>query len=121
MDPINNLNPALEALRRQLAENIDRLRRSGKLAAGTRAAQAERPGVEGLEAALRRRISALDRASPEGKRRATRIFVEAVLAAEFGEAVLADPGLGEMLGEISASLLADPQLSERLDRLFSEL
>lgn len=123
MDPISNLNPVLDALRRQLAENIERLRKSGKLAAGGRATRAEQPaaGAEGLEAALRRKISALDRRSPEGRSQATRVFVESVLAAEFGEALLADPGLGELLGEVSASLREDPEIRAQLDSLLAEL
>lgn len=122
MDPIGNLNPVLDALRRQLAENVERLRKSGKLA-GSSARRAEQAAArpEGLESILRRRISALDRRSPEGKARATRVFVESVLVAEFGEALLADAGLGEMLGEISAALREDPQLREQLDNMLLEL
>ena len=123
MDPISNLNPVLDALRRQLAENIERLRKSGKLAAGGRAARAEQPAAraEGLESVLRRKISALDRRSPEGRSQAVRVFVESVLAAEFGEALLADPRLGELLGEVSASLREDPEIREQLDSLLAEL
>ena len=36
MDPISQASPVLDALRRQLAENIERLRRAGRLSAGTR-------------------------------------------------------------------------------------
>ena len=123
MDPISNLNPVLDALRRQLAENIERLRKAGKLAPGSRASRAEQPAAraEGLEAVLRRKIAALDRRSPEGRSQATRAFVESVLVAEFGEALLADPALGALLGEIAASLREDPELREQLDSLLAEL
>jgi hypothetical protein len=123
MDPISSLNPVLDALRRQLAENIERLRKSGKLAAGARPGRAEQPAAhaEGLDAILRRKISALDRRSPEGRSQAIRVFVEAVLVAEFGDALLADPGLGELLAEISGSLREDPEIREQLDGLLGEI
>jgi hypothetical protein len=123
MDPISQVNPVLDALRKQLAENIERLRKSGKLAA---AAGAARPGqaaagAESLESALTRKLAALDRRSAEGRVAATRAFVETVLVAEFGHSLLADPGFGEMLAEISASLRDDPQLREQFDRMLAGL
>jgi hypothetical protein len=122
MDPISNPNPALDALRRQLAENIKRMRKSGKLAPSP-ARGAEQPAAraKGLESVLQRRISAIDRRSPEGKAQAAYAFVESVLVAEFGEALLSDPGLGRMLAEISESLREDPQLRDELDGLLGEL
>jgi len=124
MDPISHLNPVLDALRRQLAENIERMRKAGKLAAA-RTEGARQPagpaGPQSLEAAVRRRVAALDRRSPEGLAAASRAFVEAVLVAEFGQGLLSDPGLGEMLAELSASLREDPEIREQLDRMLGEL
>lgn len=124
MDPISNVNPVLDALRRELAENIERLRKSGKLTGGSASTRAQQPAAgraEGLESILRRKIGAIDRRSPEGTARATRAFVEAVLVAEFGDALLADPGLGDLLGELSACLRGDPQLCEQLDGVLAAL
>jgi hypothetical protein len=123
MDPISPFNPVLDALRRQVAENIERLRKSGKLAAGARGDRTEQAGArgEGLESVLRRKISALDRRSPEARAQAARLFVETVLVAEFGEALLSDPGLGDLLSEVGASLSEDPQLREQLDRALAEI
>lgn len=122
MDPIGNVNPLLDALRRQLAENIERLRRSGRLAAASTAGRGERAArAEGLEPLVRRKVAALERRSPEGRRQATRAFVEAVLVSEFGEALLADPALGGMIEEIGDSLREDPQVREQLDAMLSEL
>jgi hypothetical protein len=124
MDPISHLNPVLDALRRQLAENIERMRKAGKLAAA-RTDEAREPAAadaaEALEAAVRRRVAALDRRSPEGLAAASRAFVETVLLAEFGQGLLSDPGLGEMLGELSASLREDPEIREQLDRMLGEI
>jgi hypothetical protein len=121
MDPISNFNPVLEALRRQLAEDIERMRKSGKFA-GSPSRPAGQPAMraKGLESILQRRISGIDRRSPDGKARAAYAFVEGVLVAEFGEALLSDPGLGQMLVEIGDSLRQDPQLRDQLDALLGE-
>lgn len=123
MDPIGQVNQLLEALRRQLAENIERLRQSGKLAAAGRAGGSARSPAapESLEAALRRKLAAVDRRSAEGVAAAARIFVEAALVEEFGGALLNDPGFGEMIADLSASLRQEPELRERLDRILAEL
>jgi hypothetical protein len=122
MDPISNVNPILDALRKQLAENIERLRKSGRLAASsTSGAAPAAGGTETLEAALGRKLAALDRRSPEGRAAATRAFVESALVAEFGQGLLSDPAFGDMVADISASLREDPELRERLDRMLTEL
>jgi hypothetical protein len=121
LDPISNLDPVLEALRRQLAQNIERLRKAGQLASSApgAASGARAAAAENLEAMLRRRLSAIDKRSSEGRVRATRAFVEAVLAREFGESLLADPGAGDMVNEIATALRDDAQTRERLDQLLA--
>jgi len=123
MDPISHVNPVLDALRKQLAENIDRLRKSGKLAAGPRAERPASSGAapEGLETVLRRRLSALDRRSAEGRAAATRVFIEAALVAEFGGGLMSDPAFGAMVAEISDSLRQDTDTREQLDQLLAAL
>jgi hypothetical protein len=123
MDPIANLQPLLDVFRRQLAENVERLQQRSKSSGEPSGQRSEESPerVEGLEAVVRRRISAFERHSPEGKVYATRTFVESVLAAEFGAHVLADPGFGRLVAEVSAALRDDPQLRERLDDLLVKL
>jgi hypothetical protein len=125
MEPIGPLNPVLDALRRQLAENIDRMRKAGKLAAAGSAQAAREPagagGAEALEAALRRRLAPIERRTAEGRAAATRVFVETVLVAEFGRGLLSDPALGDMLAEVSAALREDSDVREKLDAMLAEL
>ncbi len=124
MDPISQVNPVLDALRKQLAENIDRLRKSGRLAAAGAAASsgaASAAGAESLQAALARKLSALDRRSPEGRAAATRAFVETALVAEFGHGLLSDPAFGAMVADISASLREDAEVREQFDRMLANL
>ena len=126
MDPISGVNPVLDALRKQLAENIERLRKSGRLAAAGAgraagaAAGAAAARSESLEAALGRKLSALDRRSPEGRAAATRAFIETALVAEFGQGLLSDPAFGDMVAELSSSLREDPQIREQFDRMLNE-
>jgi hypothetical protein len=120
MDPVDGLNPLLESLRRQLAENVERLRKSGKLGS----AQAARPpqGVPStLEATLRRKIKTIDRTTTGGRTQAARAFVQAVLAAEFGEGVASDQAFGSLLGELSSSLMADGDMQQRMEQMFDAL
>jgi len=122
MDPISRINPTLDALRRQLSENIDKLRRSGKLPARGPAgpARGTASGAQALESLLAQRLAGLDRRTPEGLSAATRAFVEAALITEFGQELLADPGFGALLEDIAASLRADPEVRSRLDGLLGE-
>ena len=107
-------NPVLDALRRQLAENIERLRRAGRLSAGTRSgpggALARRGRNPGGGC---RKLSSIDRRSPDGLSAATRSFVETVLVAEFGPGLLTDPGFGELAAELSESLRREPRCASR--------
>lgn len=123
MEPVGGSHPVLEALRRQLAENIERLRNSGRLAPGAEegaaGTDAARPAP--LDEILRRRLSAVDRRSADWPRRARRVFVESVLASEFGDAILLDPGFGEMARTIDAALRDDALFSQQLDDLIAEL
>ena len=123
MEPISHVNPLLDALRKQLAENIEQLRKSGRLggSGATSGAARGQAAREPLEVGLRRRIGAIDRKSPEGRSKAARAFVETVLLAEFGEELLTDPGFGEMLNEMSAMLAGDAELDARLGRALDEL
>jgi phage-related baseplate assembly protein len=122
MEPVGGPNPVLDALRRQLAENIERLRKAGRLAPGSRAdASGAAARAETLDAALRRRLAAIDRRSADGPAQAARIFAESVLAAEFGDAILTDPGLGDMVREVGKALHEDPAIRAELDRLLGEL
>lgn len=123
MDPVGHIGPALDLLRRQLAENIDRLRKSGKFAAraGVGAARSAAQGAPPIQEAFAARISGIERRSPRGREAITRVLVEVALLAEFGEGLLNDPAFGVMLDEISAGLREDAQIRDELDALIEEL
>jgi hypothetical protein len=122
MDPINQLNPVLDALRRQLAENLERMRKSGKLARGSAAAtgRAAASAAPSLDAVLAQRLGG-PQARGVGLAAAARIFVETVLLAEFGEELLSDPGLGPLLDDISSAFRDDPATKADFELMLEEL
>jgi hypothetical protein len=122
MNTISRRHTVLDVFRRQVAKGIGRLSNSVEPGDGLSARGDGKPPApaEKVESIVRRRISALDRSSPESNALATRVFVESVLLGEFGEVLLADPGFAQMVGEVSASMREDPQLREQLDRLLLE-
>ena len=122
MDPINQINPLLDALRRQLAENIERMRESGKLARGTPASagSAEASAPPPLDEVLAQRLAG-PKARGLNLAAATRVFVESVLIAEFGEALLSDPGFGPLIDEISSAFREDPAVKADFEVMLEEL
>ena len=117
MDPIGPLNPVLDALRRQLAQNVERLRKAGRLGSGRAATRA---GAASLDAALLERLGRADAAqlSPAA---AARVFVETVLLNEFGAQLASDPGFGPLVDEISTAFREDPAVKADFERMLGEL
>jgi hypothetical protein len=74
-----------------------------------------------VQATLARRLAGIDRSSPQGRAAATRALVEVALVSEFGASMLADPGFGALLGEVSATLLEDDEIRARLDELLGQI
>src|SRR4051812_1729731 len=121
MDPINQANPVLDALRRQLAQNVERLRKAGRLGGGRAAARAGAASPRtSLDAALLERLGGAE-AGRLGAAAAARVFVETVLVAEFGAELASDPGFGPMVEEISNAFREDPSVREDFERMLSEL
>jgi hypothetical protein len=121
MDPVNPLHPAFAALRQQLAENIERLRKSGRVAVRAGSPSPAPAQAPSLHAAVAARVAGIDRRSAQGRERATRALVEVALLAEFGEELLSDPAFGAMLDEISSNLREDADIRVELDALIEGL
>jgi hypothetical protein len=113
----------MEILRRQMSENLEKLRRAGNAAAGSRALPqvASRSVAASLRQTLARRIGSVDARDPQFQERATALFVESILVAEFGEELVNDPGFRLMIREVARTMGAEPAIAEDLARLFAEL
>ena len=123
MDPVSNLSQLVETLRRQMSSRLDRPAAAAKGAKSNQAAPQQRSRVAAseLQASLAQRIKAIN---PDDKRRAhkaTRIFLETVLANEFGDAFLSDPQFSELIEEIQTAMEADQQVREKLTALIGQL
>jgi hypothetical protein len=123
MDPLGGVSPVMELLRRQMSENLERLRKSGGMPAGTRALPqvASRPVAQTLRQSLVTRIKALDADDPHYQQRATAAFVESVLRAEFGDAAIDDPDFRLVIRDVATTMGADGKVANDLALLFAEL
>ncbi len=123
MDPLGNVSPVMEVLRRQMSENLEKLRRAGDSAAASRPL----PTVGGrtvepnLRQTLGRRVGALERADPQFQQRATRLFVESILLAEFGADRANDAGFQMLIREVATMMAEEPTVAAELAQLFDEL
>lgn len=123
MDPLGNVSPVMEVLRRQMSENLEKLRRAGGSATTARPLPAigGRTVEPNLRQSLARRVGSLDRDDPQFQQRATRLFVESILLAEFGADRANDAGFQMLIREVSTMMAEEPTVAAELAQLFDEL
>ena len=123
MDPLGGVSPVMELLRRQMSENLGRLRYAGNFAAGNRPP----PNVTGqavapsLRQTLSRRIRSLDPDEPQFRDKAAALLVESILVSEFGEGLINDAGFRALIRDVAATLLAEPAVAADFADLLAEL
>ena len=122
MDPLGGISPVMEILRRQMSENLEKLRQGGSVAVGGRPL----PRIEGrpvaptLRQTLARRIRSMDARDPQFQEKATALFVESILTTEFGEDLVNDAGFRQMIRDVALTMRTEPAVAEDLARLFDE-
>jgi len=123
MDPLHGVSPVMDALRRQMSENLERLRRGAGASSARRALPSisSRPLAPTLRQALVQRLTALDRDDPHYQRRATTLFVETILGGEFGDAIQNDPEFRLVAREVADTMSGDARIANDLAVLFAEL
>jgi hypothetical protein len=122
MDPVSHLSRIVELLRRQAPAAAGKLGQKGKSAAtGDSQAAADRPSVEQLERQISKRIRGLDSGKTEHKRRATRIFVESVLAWEFGDRVMSDPRFFALVDYVQTAMESDPSTDAEIRSMLDSM
>lgn len=76
---------------------------------------------EDLAGAIARRVAVIDRADPDRRRKALRVFLESLLLQEWGEQLLNDPGFHQLVDTVQAQMEASaelqPLMQEAADRL----
>ncbi len=119
MTPINNSVQQIAAiLRNQVAAlrtPAQLARHAGQKGGGTSSGAVNDPKQEDLADVVAQRIQQIARDDPQYKSKAFRIFLEAVIAAEFGESLRNDLRFGKMIDAIQEQMQADPELSTMMD------
>src|SRR5689334_11803438 len=111
LDPVNRLNQMMEVLRREMAESAaraDKGQRQTKTVAQN--AIKAKSALEELRARLHERLRALDPDDPRRQHKAKRLFLEAVLAQEFGNELPLDRRFDDMLDSIQDTISTSPEL-----------
>ena len=126
MQPVDNIAQVMQVLRRQMAENLDRLRNSGKLKGAAPPASAGSAGsvvrtASTLRQTVERRIKSIDADDPRFLEKATHGFVESVLLAEFGEGLVNDPEFRDLMVQVQSTMLADAEVANDLNRLTTRI
>jgi hypothetical protein len=110
---------ALAAMMRQQVRSLGR-GATGRVDAGAtepnRPERKKKVGKGDLAAVVSRRVAALDKTDPDVRRKAFRIFLEAVLLAEFGEELINDSAFQGLVDDTVGQMSADPALAEAMQR-----
>lgn len=124
MEPINGLNNVMEILRRQIADSAKRLDRSGngsKLGTSRTSQKAGKTSPDELRALIHDRIQGLDPGKAQDQRRAKRVFLESVMAWEFGNDIVRDQEFNDMIADIQETLETMPEIKHQFDGLIEKL
>lgn len=127
MDPISKLNQLIEALRlRQQTIQSARAQRTTTLAQTNRStakgskSHLTKASLEELNHRISERIQMLDPEERQGSK-AARIFVESVLAWEFGDDLLQSSAFSDYTKDIQSAMTRDPKLRTQFLALLGEL
>lgn len=124
MDPVNRLSRLMETLRQRMAESAKKLGTTSQTSAPSAPrspASANRRTVEELRAHIGERVRSLEPNNPERRRRARRIFLESVLAWEFGDQLLLDNQFSRLIDGIQEAFESDPEIDRELSDLLTDL
>jgi len=106
---------ALAALIRRQVESMARQpnpRTGGQTTSNSMRATTAR---EDLASVVARRVRALDPAGPDARRKAFRVFLEATLAAKFGESLMNDPAFHLLVDDVQERMSEQPELARWMD------
>jgi hypothetical protein len=117
MPPVDNVAHVMQVLRRQMAENLERMHGSARRPPAAGAPAAAAPAAPSLRQAVARRLRSIDPQDPRYLDKATSVFVESVLLAEFGEALVNDAQFRDMAQRVQSAMLEDSALRDDLARL----
>lgn len=123
MDPINHLSKIAEQLRRQAVDTASNAGKRDKTTSGSSALAGStgRVSVEELQQKIRDRIRNLGNAQSDRKKQATRVFVESVLAWEFGEEISSDPRFYTLVEHVQSAMESDASIGNSIDMMIDKM
>jgi hypothetical protein len=125
MDSINPLNQLMQALRQQMAAQAQKTERGAKQNTNGQSATTPNPNsvkisLDQVQTRIRERIKQFDPEQRDSEQ-AAQIFVESILAWEFGEDALQDPRFQDISREVRKTMANDPTTWERFSGLLRSL
>jgi len=123
MEPIDHISKAMEILRREMTENLERLKRAGKLPSqpAPRAGANAGSTSGSVREVVARKIRAIDPLAPDFDRLAASVFIESVLTAEFGDALVNDAAFRDMMSDVQQAMLSHEPIRGQLQSLLRGL
>ena len=111
---MNALDPTqqLAALIRVQVASLRRRQSGGKAKSAPAPGPADSASSQDLAAIVAQRIRAIPPDDPQRERKAFRLFLETVLAAELGVGLVNDPSFAVMVDHVQAQMESDPQLAQ---------
>ena len=119
---ISRLNAVMETLRRQVSETERRSEPEKSRSATSSSRSATSTPARNLTQLKRRvrdRLKNIDPSDPQRESRSRRIFIESVLAWEFGEQLLSDRKLDEFVEQIQSAMSSQPDIDKQLSELLA--
>lgn len=113
--PIGSVSQLVHVIRSQLNARAPARRVAASDATVTRYAE------QNLAALIEVRVKQIGRDDPQRGRKAFRVFLEAVLLAQFGEQMLADPQFYQLLDDVQRAMQADPACAQLMDQAIAQL
>lgn len=122
MDPINRLNSIMAVLQRQISETGRHARPGYKPTSGQIPSIAPAaPALQELKRKLQKRLSAISPDDGQKDHKSQRLFLESVLAWEFGDGLLQESRFDELVDNIQQALSSNPAVASRIRELMTEL
>jgi len=106
--PAQPVGPADRATQTQAA-------RRGPAPGQSPGGKASAAGSEDLASVLARRVAAIDRQDPDRRRKAFRVFLEALMLDEWGPQLINDPGFQQVVDSVHQQMEAQPGLLLLMD------
>jgi hypothetical protein len=124
MEPINPLSRIIDLLRRQAVEATAKTGQKNRAAAAsTPDAPSDRrqTTIEQLERQIGDKIRGLDRDAPNLRQRAARIFIESVLAWEFGDRIMNDPRFFALVDHVQSAMESDASIGATIKAMIDDM